>query len=191
MYTASWAAPKSDVHSQQRFFYMGHSGEVRVDQAHRGYTAATDAGGFASCNPLFMKYTANPKGEFVGQNGYGYKSIEAFVMAVKAIREGRATVAQFDSELATIGASAVLTSPEYGKIDSCVHALSPTGTTYQTTAILEAGRRSLDAGGVPFQLVYSDAAAGGTTGAGGAGAGAQASAHIPVSIVPYSHGSVT
>ena len=46
VYTASWVAPKSDVHSRQgrrtapksdvnkqRFFYLGHRGEVRVDQA--------------------------------------------------------------------------------------------------------------------------------------------------------------
>ena len=31
-YTASWTAPKADVHSQQRFFYMGHKGEINVDQ---------------------------------------------------------------------------------------------------------------------------------------------------------------
>jgi len=36
IYTASWAAAKADVHSQQRFFYLGHKGEVTVDQAHRG-----------------------------------------------------------------------------------------------------------------------------------------------------------
>eukprot|EP01043_Picozoa_sp_COSAG02_P054287 COSAG02_NODE_6125_length_3783_cov_1.474355_3_plen_149_part_00 len=40
IYTSSWVAPKSDVHSQQRFFYMGQSGEVNVDQAHRGCTSA-------------------------------------------------------------------------------------------------------------------------------------------------------
>jgi D-galacturonate reductase len=54
VYTSSWAAPKSDVHSQQRFFYMGTKGEVNVDQAHRGCTVSTDATGFASVNPLFM-----------------------------------------------------------------------------------------------------------------------------------------
>jgi D-galacturonate reductase len=31
-YTASWVAPKADVHSQQRFFYMGHKGEINIDQ---------------------------------------------------------------------------------------------------------------------------------------------------------------
>lgn len=41
-YTASWVAPKSDVHSQQRFHCMCADGEVSIDQAHRGYTVATD-----------------------------------------------------------------------------------------------------------------------------------------------------
>lgn len=57
VYTSSWAAPKADVHSQQRFFYMGQKGEINVDQAHRGYTVAKDGDGFRSVNPLFMKYT--------------------------------------------------------------------------------------------------------------------------------------
>jgi D-galacturonate reductase len=57
VYTSSWIAAKSDVHSQQRFFYMGHEGEVIVDQAHRGYSTADHANGFRSVNPLFMKYT--------------------------------------------------------------------------------------------------------------------------------------
>ena len=42
VYTSSWIAPRSDVHSQQRFFYMGQRGEVSIDQAHRGYTTTTD-----------------------------------------------------------------------------------------------------------------------------------------------------
>lgn len=57
VYTSSWVAPKADVHSQQRFFYMGQKGEISVDQAHRGYTVAKDGDGFKSVNPLFMKYT--------------------------------------------------------------------------------------------------------------------------------------
>lgn len=72
VYTASWIAPKSDVHSQQRFFYMGSKGEVNVDQAHRGYNIADDKLGYKSVNPLFMKYTPTD-GKFSGQNGYGYR----------------------------------------------------------------------------------------------------------------------
>jgi hypothetical protein len=108
------------VHSQQRFFAMAHGGEVTVDQAHRGYSCATDAGGFASVNPLFMKY-APSSGAFAGQLGYGYRSIEAFVRAVADLRDGKVTLDDLNrSDLASIQ------------------------TTAMNTAILEAGRRSLD-----------------------------------------------
>ena len=55
VYTASWVTPRADAHTQQHFHYMGQSGELRVDQAHRGYTTATDSSGFASLNPLYMR----------------------------------------------------------------------------------------------------------------------------------------
>lgn len=106
VYTSSWAAPPADVHSQQRFFAMCHTGEVRVDQAHRGYTGSTDAAGFASHNPLFWKPTPCD-GKFVGQGGYGYRSIEDFVKAAKLIRAGKATPADFDGSLATAGETLV------------------------------------------------------------------------------------
>lgn len=133
VYTASWIAPKSDVHSQQRFFYMGHRGEVSVDQAHRGYTLATDAAGYSSANPLFMKYTPDADGFFAGQGGYGYRSIEDFVEAAAAIRAGEATVQSFEGKLATVKETALV------------------------TAVLEAGRRSLDDGGRVCQIDYSQA----------------------------------
>ncbi len=131
IYTSSWIAPKSDVHSQQRFFYMGHGGEVQVDQAHRGYTLATDGDGFASPNPLFMKYTPDADGFFAGQTGYGYRSAEAFIDAVLAIRAGEATVDSFAGKLATVQ------------------------ETLLVTAILEAGRRSLDDGGRAYRIDYA------------------------------------
>ena len=130
VYTASWIAPRSDVHSQQRFFYMGHEGEIIIDQAHRGYSIATDASGYASANPLFMKYTPNAEGYFAGQNGYGYRSIEAFVNAVSSIQSGDAKPSDYDGHLAII----------------C--------TTQTMTAILEAGRRSLDNSGKSYSILY-------------------------------------
>ncbi len=131
IYTSSWIAPRSDVHSQQRFFYMGHQGEVQVDQAHRGFTVATDEAGFASANPLFMKYEPDADGNFTGQNGYGYRSIEDFVLAANAIRSG-ASPQEYDSKLATIN------------------------DTASVTAILEAGRRSLDEGGRVVRIEYNN-----------------------------------
>jgi len=129
IYTSSWVAPKSDVHSQQRWFYMGQEGEVTVDQAHRGYTVAKDGEGFGSQNPLFWKPTPSD-GKFTGQRTYGYLSFESFVDAVKEVNDGKKQVSDLDGVLPTIG------------------------TIVGTTAILEAGRLSLDQGGVPFDLVY-------------------------------------
>ena len=83
IYTSSWIAPKADVHSQQRFFYMAHGGEISIDQAHRGYSLALDEAGFSSPNPLFMKFTPDADGYFSGQNGYGYRSIEVFLRAAR------------------------------------------------------------------------------------------------------------
>jgi D-galacturonate reductase len=133
VYTASWIAPRSDVHSQQRFFYMAHEGEIIVDQAHRGYSVATDANGYTSANPLFMKYTPGADGYFVGQTGYGYRSIEAFVNAVQSIKAGISTPADFEGRLATID------------------------ETLMMTAILEAGRRSLDNDGRSCKIAYDEA----------------------------------
>lgn len=131
-HTSSWIAPPSDVHSKQRFFFMGQRGQVEVNQvrqghcrrahcaspantlravdtarccpvqAQRGYTADTDEAGHKSVNPLYMRYT--PKaGKFVGQQGYGYQAIAAFVDAVLDIRAGRRKPQDFDDELPTVG----------------------------------------------------------------------------------------
>jgi D-galacturonate reductase len=130
-FTSSWSAPPSDVHSQQHFHAQCHAGEVRVDQAHRGYTISTDANGFASSNPLFFRYTPDADGCFSGQQAYGYRSFELFVRAALDINNGSATPGDFDGKLATIG------------------------TTVITSAILEAGRKSLDAGGIAVEIIYS------------------------------------
>ena len=131
IYTSSWIAPKSDVHSQQRFFYMGQGGEINIDQAHRGYNMSIDNGGYRSVNPLFMKYTPS-NGYFSGQKGYGYVSFEEFINAVTEINSGKKKVEDYDGKLATIG------------------------TTFLTTAILEAGRRSLDANGHAQKIEYDE-----------------------------------
>lgn len=131
IYTSSWIAPRSDVHSQQRFHWMAHGGEISVDQAHRGYTTSTDAAGFSSPNPLFMKYTPDADGFFSGQSGYGYRSIEAFIQAADSVRCGQAEPHDFHGKLATAK------------------------DTLLVTAILEAGRRSLDADGRAVRIDYA------------------------------------
>jgi len=131
VYTSSWIAPKSDVHSQQRWFYMGQKGEITTDQAHRGYCVAQDGTAFASPNPLFWKPTPS-EGKFVGQKTYGYLSFEAFVDAAAAVNSGKKKVSDLDGAIPTLS------------------------TIIGTTAIMEAGRRSLDEGGKPYELVYKN-----------------------------------
>jgi len=121
IHTASWIAPKADVHSQQRFFYMGHKGEINIDQAHRGYTISSDEKGFKSANPLFMKYTPRA-GKFAGQNAYGYQSISHFIEASERLSQGKISLTSLNKTLPTIA------------------------NTLQTTAILEAGYKSLRSG---------------------------------------------
>jgi D-galacturonate reductase len=129
IYTSSWIAPKADVHSQQRWFYMGQKGEITTDQAHRGYTVCQDDLKFSSFNPLFWKPTPS-EGRFVGQRTYGYMSFEAFIDAVAEVNSGRKKVSDYDGVIPTLA------------------------TILGTTAILEAGRRSLDERGQPYELIY-------------------------------------
>lgn len=125
VYTASWTAPqKAGVHSNQYFHYLAAAGEIRIDQAKRGYDVADDAAGqLMWYNPFYMRYAPDEEGNFAGQTGYGYISFEKFVDAVQALKEGRATLDGLDAR-----------------------GLPTLGNTVATTAILEAGRRSLDEG---------------------------------------------
>ncbi|MCJ1307309.1 hypothetical protein MMC25_000955 [Agyrium rufum] len=123
VYTASWTAPlKAGVHSNQYFHYMAANGEIRIDQAKRGYDVAADsAGQIMWFNPFYMRYAPDEEGNFNGQTGYGYISFEKFVDAVTALKDGRATLDSLDKR-----------------------GLPTLKNTIATTAILEAGRRSLD-----------------------------------------------
>ena len=101
---------------------MASKGEIRIDQAKRGYDVADDSVGQIMCyNPFYMKYAPDEQGNFNGQTGYGYISFEKFVDAVTALNEGRTTLEKLDES-----------------------GLPTLRNTIATTAILEAGRRSLD-----------------------------------------------
>ncbi|KAF2159561.1 hypothetical protein M409DRAFT_30036 [Zasmidium cellare ATCC 36951] len=122
VYTASWTAPqKAGVHSNQYFHYVGSKGEVRVNQAKRGYDVTEDEGGLAWYNPFYMKYAPDEEGNFAGQSGYGYISFEKFVDEIQSLKENRASLDDLDAR-----------------------GLPTLKNTIATGAILEAGRRSLD-----------------------------------------------
>lgn len=129
VYTSSWTAPqRAGVHSNQYFHYMASAGEIRVNQAKRGYDVTSDspsagAGeGIAWVNPFYMRYGADENGDFGGQAGYGYVSFEKFVDGCNKVNAGEVTPEQLDQR----------------------KGLPTLANTVATTAILEAGRRSLD-----------------------------------------------
>ena len=68
-----------------------------------------------------MRYAPDDEGNFAGQTGYGYISFEKFIDAVTAVNEGRVTLDQLDAR-----------------------PLPTLKNTIATTAILQAGRVSLD-----------------------------------------------
>ncbi len=126
VFTASWAAPTgAGVHSEQLFHYVGTKGEIKINQARRGYTVVREEGanaGNIDVNPFYMKYSPDADGYFAGQSGYGYQSLEYFIRACTEINKGNRTYESYIGKLPTIE------------------------DTIGTTAILEAGRRSLDEG---------------------------------------------
>lgn len=68
-----------------------------------------------------MRYAPDEEGNFSGQTGYGYFSFEKFIDAVTAVNEGKVTLDQLDAR-----------------------PLPTLKNTIATTAILNAGRMSLD-----------------------------------------------
>jgi D-galacturonate reductase len=122
VYTASWTAPKNaGLHSQQ-YFHAGFSkGEVRINQAKRGYEVTEDDAGLVWYNPFYMKYAKDEESNFAGQGGYGYVSFEKFVDGCQRLKDGKVTLDDLDKR-----------------------GLPTLKNTLGTCAILEAGRISLD-----------------------------------------------
>jgi len=83
---------------------------------------------------LRQKYTPSPSGQFAGQQGYGYRSIEEFVKAAEEINAGTATVKEVCDR----------------------DVLATVDRTARVTAMLEAGRVSLDNGGAGVRILYPE-----------------------------------
>ena len=79
-----------------------------------------------------MRYAPDEEGNFSGQTGYGYISFEKFIDAVTAVNQGKVTLDQLDAR-----------------------PLPTLKNTIATTAILHAGRMSLDEKR-PVEIVSGD-----------------------------------
>ncbi|HLC97091.1 MAG TPA: Gfo/Idh/MocA family oxidoreductase [Candidatus Nanoarchaeia archaeon] len=132
VYTAGWVEPESEVHTRQGFDIIAGTTKLQEDQSRRGYWVLSDGKQVESRNPLYMDYEPDEGGFFAGQHGYGYLSIASFVAAIGNVLNGERKVSDMHRTLPTLK------------------------RTQQLTAILQAGRMSLNSG-LPMEITYADA----------------------------------
>lgn len=83
---------------------------------------------------LLLRYTPDANGYFAGQTGYGYISIASFIEAAAAVNSGSRSIAYYEQE----------------------GVLALASKTLAVTAILQAGRLSLDHHGAAVDILYDD-----------------------------------
>lgn len=83
---------------------------------------------------MACRYTPDANGFFAGQTGYGYISIASFIEAAAAINGGSKGISYYEQE----------------------GQLALASKTLAVTAILEAGRMSLDNQGAAVDILYDD-----------------------------------
>ena len=123
-----WIAPKS-MHSQQRFFTWGIKVRFVLIKRNWGFNVATDDNGFASCNPYSWSI---PKWWFFQwAERLRIQKFWNFHWCCTKGNAGKCKPEYFDGKF-------TITS------------------TLGATAILEAGRRSLDSNGQPYDILYEN-----------------------------------
>jgi D-galacturonate reductase len=81
-----------------------------------------------------FRYTPDANGFFAGQTGYGYISIASFIEAAAGINSGSKSISYYEQE----------------------GQLALASKTLAVTAILQAGRLSLDNKGAAVDILYDD-----------------------------------
>jgi predicted dehydrogenase len=89
-YATSWIDPdSSSAMSDQRYNVVGEKGRIECDQKNRGLVVTREGMGAEAANPYFARVVSTMDGyEF---SGYGYRSIERFVLDLDDLRGGRVT----------------------------------------------------------------------------------------------------
>lgn len=109
-YAIGWIDPiTTSAFSDQRFYLVGSKGRIELDQKDRGVTLVTPEGGVEALNPYFSAVLDNSAGEPSFQ-GYGYKSIERFVLDVRDVISGKVAPESLDATRPTIRQALVSTA---------------------------------------------------------------------------------
>jgi predicted dehydrogenase len=120
-FAVGWIDPeRSSAISDQRYLLVGSESRIECDQKNRGLRVV-GPGGVDDINPYFSEYLARP-GEPLEFSGYGYKSIERFLLDVSDLKHSRVDPSSLE-----------------GKRPTFRSALA-------STAVLQAVRESLEAG---------------------------------------------
>ena len=90
-FAIGWIDPESSsAMSEQRYLLVGASGRIECDQKNRGLRVVGPDRGVEDLNPYFSEYLDAAGGplEFTG---YGYRSIERFLLDVADLKAGAVT----------------------------------------------------------------------------------------------------
>ena len=89
-FAIGWIDPdRSSAMSDQRYILVGSDGRLECDQKNRGLRLVTSGGGVEDVNPSIFPNICPAAETTCRFAGYGYQSIERFLLDVVDLREGR------------------------------------------------------------------------------------------------------
>jgi D-galacturonate reductase len=95
-FAVGWIDSKrSTAVSDQRYYIAGELGRIECDQTNRGLTLISNARGAEAINPYFSQFLADAHGK-ERFSGYGFQSIERFLLDVQALRAGTTTARELE-----------------------------------------------------------------------------------------------
>jgi predicted dehydrogenase len=101
--------PATSALSDQRFLLVGSEGRMDLDQKDRGVTLVTADGGIEALNPYFSMILDDANGAAAFQ-GYGYKSIERYVLDVCDVMAKRVSPRSLDANRPSLRQALVSTA---------------------------------------------------------------------------------
>jgi predicted dehydrogenase len=101
--------PSTSALSDQRFLLVGSEGRMDLDQKDRGVTLVTADGGIEALNPYFSMILDDANGAAAFQ-GYGYKSIERYVLDVCDVMAKRVSPRSLDANRPSLRQALVSTA---------------------------------------------------------------------------------
>lgn len=100
-FAIGWIDPEqTSAMSEQRYVLVGSQSRVECDQKNRGLRLVGPSRGVEDINPYFSEYLA-PEGVSLEFSGYGYRSIERFLLDVRDLKEGETEPSRLEGKRPT------------------------------------------------------------------------------------------